>query len=176
MEVLRCGGAVADTRILLGGALEEALETRARVLGPASLVAVWEQKGQPRGLSPLGETGEKELVDDDLRAVHEVSELGLPEHERVGGGDGVAVLEAERRVFRERRVVRLERGLRLGQVLNRRVALARPNVVQNEMPLRERPSLGVLAGQPHGDSLADEAGEGERLGVTPVDASPLECL
>src|SRR5213083_494525 len=44
------------------------------------------------------------------------------------------------------------------------------------MPLRERPSLRVLAGQPHGDSLADEAGEGEGLGVTPVDAPALEYL
>ena len=46
---------------------------------------------------------------DDLGAVDEVAVLRLPEHERVGRLDAVAVLEAERGVFRERDVVDLER-------------------------------------------------------------------
>jgi len=45
------------------------------------------------------------LIDDDLRAVHEVTELRFPHHERRGIGDGVAVLEAHARVLREQRVV-----------------------------------------------------------------------
>ena len=44
---------------------------------------------------PLREAGDDELVDRDLRAVDEVAELRLPEHERLGRGDRVAVLEAD---------------------------------------------------------------------------------
>ena len=77
--------------------------------GPVALVAVREQQRQPRRLPPLREAGDDELVDDDLRAVDEVAELRLPEHERLGRRDRVAVLEPERGVLRERRVVDLER-------------------------------------------------------------------
>jgi hypothetical protein len=75
--------------------LEEALEPRARVLGALALVAVRQQQRQPRGLPPLRQAGDDELVDDHLRAVDEVAELRLPEHERLGRRDGVAVLEAQ---------------------------------------------------------------------------------
>ena len=44
----------------------------------------------------------------DLRAVDEVAELRLPQHERVGSRDRVAVLEAEGGVLREQRVVDVE--------------------------------------------------------------------
>ena len=44
----------------------------------------------------------------DLRAVREVAELRLPEHERLGRGGRVAVLEADAGVLGERRVVDLE--------------------------------------------------------------------
>src|SRR5207237_2450910 len=100
--------------------LQETLEPRARVLRSVAFVAVREQERQPRRLPPLGETGGDELVDDDLRAVDEVAELRLPEHERLRSGRRVAVLEAQARVLRERRVVDLERRRRLVEVLHRR--------------------------------------------------------
>ena len=96
VEVLGGRRAVRDADVLLRGELEEALQARARVLGPVPLVAVREEQGQARGLSPLREAGDDELVDDDLRAVDEVAELRLPEDERVRRGDRVAVLEGER--------------------------------------------------------------------------------
>ena len=52
--------------------------------------------------------GDDELVDRDLSAVHEVTELRLPEHERLRRGNRVAVLEADCRVLGERRVEHLE--------------------------------------------------------------------
>ena len=57
---------------------------------------------------------------DDLRAVDEVAELRLPEHERLGRRGRVAVLEAEAAVLRERRVVDLEGRRRAVEVLDRR--------------------------------------------------------
>ena len=48
-----------------------------------------------RVVSPhLDRPGAEELVDDDLRAVDEVAELRLPEHQRLGRRRAVAVLEA----------------------------------------------------------------------------------
>ena len=47
VEVLRGGGRVDDADVLLGGELEEALQPRARVLGPVALVAVRKQQRQP---------------------------------------------------------------------------------------------------------------------------------
>ena len=102
---------VDDADVLLRGQLQEALEPGARMLGPVALVAVRQQQRQPRRLAPLREARDEELVDDDLRAVHEVAELRLPEHERLRRADRVAVLEAERRVLGQRRVVDLERRL-----------------------------------------------------------------
>ena len=45
-------------------------------------------------LAPLVLRRRDELVDDDLRAVGEVAELRLPQDERLGPLDAVAVLEA----------------------------------------------------------------------------------
>ena len=97
MEVLGRGRAVGDADVALGGELQEALEPRRGVLGTGPLVAVRQEHRQPRGLAPLGEAGDDELVDDHLRAVDEVAELGLPQNERLGALLGVAVLEAEAR-------------------------------------------------------------------------------
>ena len=124
VEVLGRGGRVDDADVALGAERQEALEPRRRVLRARSLVAVRQQQGQARGLPPLGEAGDEELVDDDLGPVDEVAVLRLPQDERLGGGDRVAVLEAEAGVLGQRRVVELEAGARAGQVLERDVPLA----------------------------------------------------
>src|SRR5207237_9261934 len=103
MEVLRRRRAIGDADVLLRRQLQEALEAGARMLGAVALVAVRKQQRQPRRLAPLRQAGGDELVDDDLRAVDEVSELRLPQDERLGGGGRVAVLEADARVLRQRR-------------------------------------------------------------------------
>ena len=101
MEVLGRGRAVDDADVLLRTELQEALQPRARMLRAVALVAVREQKREPRGLAPLREAGDDELVDDDLSAVDEIPELRLPEHERLGGGDRVSVFEPQARVLGE---------------------------------------------------------------------------
>src|SRR5579859_2586360 len=109
MEVLRRRRAVGDANVLLRGQLEKALEAGARMLGPVALVAVREQQRQARRLAPLREAGGDELVDDDLCTVDEVSELRLPQDERLRCRRRVAVLEPDACVLRQRRVVDLER-------------------------------------------------------------------
>ena len=105
-------------------------------------------------------------------AVDEVPELRLPEHERLGRRDRVAVLEADaRRTPRAASCGPRTTPSRLVEVLHRRVPLAGLGVVQDEVPVRERAALGVLAGQPDRDALDEQRREGERLGVAPVDAA-----
>src|SRR5262245_20295216 len=117
MEVLPRGRAVRDADVPLGRKLEKALEARARVLWPVSFIPVREEEREARCLSPLRAAGHDELVDDHLRAIHEVAELRLPQDERLRGGDRIAVLETDGGELRERRVVHLERSLGLVQVL-----------------------------------------------------------
>ena len=71
---------------------------------------------------PLGFAGGEELVDDDLRAVGEVAELGLPESEGLGEVAGEAVLVAEAGSLREHGVVDFPAGLVGSDVAQRRVA------------------------------------------------------
>ena len=94
VEVLRRRRQVRHADVALGGELQEALEAGAGVLRARALVAVRQQQRQARGLAPLGQAGDDELVDDHLRAVDEVAELRLPEDERLGRLGRVAVLEA----------------------------------------------------------------------------------
>ena len=97
VEVLRRRGGVHDLDVVLGAQREEALDAGRGVLRALPLVAVGQQHDEARGLPPLVLGGDEELVDDDLRAVHEVAELRLPHHERVLVHDRVAVLEARGR-------------------------------------------------------------------------------
>ena len=83
---------------------------RARVLRPLALVAVRQEQTRPlRAATCLRR--DDELVDDDLRAVDEVAELGLPHHQHVGLVERVAELEAEHRRLREQASRRCERRL-----------------------------------------------------------------
>ena len=68
VEVLRRRREVRDADVALGGELQEALEAGRGVLGARALVAVRQQQRQARGLAPLRQAGDDELVDDDLRA------------------------------------------------------------------------------------------------------------
>ena len=88
--------------------LEKAFDARARVLGPLPLVAVRQEQDEARQAEPLVLGRHDELVDDDLRRVHEVAELRLPDDEAVGRVEAVAVLEAEDARFAERAVPDLE--------------------------------------------------------------------
>src|SRR3989442_6254692 len=113
MEVLRRRRAVGHADIALGTERQEPLQPGARVLWALALVAVGQEQRQARGLAPLGQAGDQELIDDHLGAVGEIAELRFPEHERVLRLDSVAVFESETAVFRQRAVMELEGGLRI---------------------------------------------------------------
>src|SRR5437667_8997103 len=119
MEVLRGGRGLADMDVVLARELEEALDARARVLGPLSFVAVREEQHEAGQKPPLVLARAEELVDDDLGAVREIAELRFPAYERVRIVAAEAVLEAERGGLGERRVVNVEVSLSLAEIRER---------------------------------------------------------
>ena len=111
VEIVRRRGAVGDLHVVFGAHLQEALEAGGGVLRALALVAVRQQADEARHAQPLALARGDELVEHHLRAVGEVAELRLPQHEGVRLGERVAVLEAEHRLFGEHRVDDLEAGL-----------------------------------------------------------------
>src|SRR5947209_7975879 len=110
------------------------------------------------------------MIEYHLRAVSEVAELRLPQRQRVGLGERIAVFKAEHRLFRKHRVDDLEATLILSDVIEWDVAALRLLIDQHRMPLRERPALAVLPGQPHRMALDQQRAQSERLARRPVDA------
>lgn len=83
---------------LLVAKLEPALHTSGRVLGALAVITVRQRHNQAGTLQPLGFTRGDELINDTLSVVGEITELSLPHHKGVGGGQRVTVLEAETRL------------------------------------------------------------------------------
>src|SRR5262249_21282135 len=108
--------------------------------------------------------------DDDLRAVGEVAELRLPEHQRMRIGEAVAVFEAEHRRFGERAVDDLERRLTLPHMIDWDVALFGFLVDEHGVALREGAAARILAGEANEGTLGTKRTEGERLARRPIDA------
>ena len=161
VEVLGCGGGIGDPDVPLRPQGEEPLQPGAGVLRALALVAVGQEEGQARGLPPLGQPGDDELVHHDLGAVHEVAELRLPQDEGVGHGHRVAVLEPEAGVLAQGGVVDLEAGLGAIEVLHRGPGRIGLGIHQDLVALAERAAHGVLAGEPDRDAVAEQGGEGE---------------
>src|SRR5271157_1214847 len=101
MKILRGVRGLRDLDVVLGGELDEALDAGAGMFRSLAFVAVREKQDQAGEKVPLGFTGADELVNDGLRNVDEVAELGFPENERFGIVAAVAVFEAEDSGFGE---------------------------------------------------------------------------
>ena len=146
------------------------------LVGTLALVAVGEQQHDRAALAPLLLGAADELVDDRLRPVAEVTELRLPQHERVGPFDGVAVLEAHRGVLRQQRVVDPEARLALAEIEQWRPLLRVVLVDEHGVTLHERAAAAVLTSEADRRALLEEGAEGEQLGHRPVDAALVHHL
>jgi len=146
VKELRGRRAVHDLDTVLGAGLKEALDAGARVLRPLALEAMGEQHHQAVHTRPLHMGRGDELVDDHLGAVHEVAELGLPQHQGGGVREAVAVLEAQHRGLGEKTVVDLEARLVLSQVGQRCVLLPALLIDEDRMAVTESSPRAVLSG------------------------------
>src|SRR5579859_3480293 len=102
MEVLRCGGRLANLYIFLGGELQKTLQSCTGMFRPLPLITVRKQQYNSRGQIPLIFTGADELIDDHLRAVCKIAELRFPQNERLWEITAEAVFESEAACFRKR--------------------------------------------------------------------------
>src|ERR1035438_1238135 len=73
MEILRGVAGLCDLDIVLGGELDEALDSRAGMFRTLAFVAVGQEQDDAGEQVPLGFSGADELVDDGLRDVDEVA-------------------------------------------------------------------------------------------------------
>ena len=166
VEVLRGRRGDRQPEVAARAQREEPLDAGRGVLGPLALVAVGQEQDESGVLAPLVLGGHQEVVDDDLRTVDEVAELGLPGHQGPGGLDRVAVLEAHRRVLRQERVADREapgrarlaaHGLHVLPQVGEGHALVAGGVVdEHGVALAERAPAGVLAGQAHVDPREEQ--------------------
>ena len=143
---------------------------RAGMLGALAFEAVREQQHDAAHRAPLRLPAGHVVVDDDLRAVGEVSELRLPHHQGARPAQGETVLEAEDRVLGQRAVVDGELDLRRRHVGQGRVGQGQPGlgVPPDQVALGEGAAGAVLAAQAHGNAVHEEGAEGQGLGECPV--------
>ena len=168
MEIVCRRGAVHDLHVVLGAELQIALEAGRGMFRSLPLISVREQQHQRVHAKPFRLAGGNELVDDDLRAVREITELRLPHHQRVRLDLRESVFESHDGSFRQRRVDDLENGLFRIEMGKRRVTLLIRLVDKNGMALAEGSAAGILSRKTHRITLEEKRSEGKMLGRRPV--------
>src|SRR6185503_14627643 len=134
---------VGDLQIVLSAELEVALEPRRAVLGPLPFEAMRQQENQAASAQPLGLARRDKLIDDDLRAVGEIAELRLPQHEAFRVGERVTILETENPELRKGTIANLETATLDGG--KRDIFVAALLIDPNRMALTESAAPAVLA-------------------------------
>ena len=133
-----------------------------------------QQQNQSAEASPFDFAGADELIDHNLGAVGKVTELGLPEHQRIGSGCRIAVFEPEHGVFRQHRVDHGKGGRFGAEMLQRNVVALIPLfallVMQHGMTMTERTSTAVLPRKTHGVACRQKSSVGQVFGHAPVDS------
>ena len=150
VEELCRTGEVADLNVVFGAGLEEAFEACRGVLGALAFVAVGKEHDDATEATPLRFGTGDELVDDDLRTVDEVSELGFPDAEHLREVEGVAVVETEDGGFGKQRVMHAEHGLFGCEVEKVGVAFSGLGIVDDSVAVAEGAALGVLSANTYG--------------------------
>src|SRR3546814_16088208 len=87
-----------------------------------TFIAVRQKYSQTAKTPPLRLGGGNELVEPHLRAVREVAELCIPDHQRIRIGRRIAVFKTEHAFFGQQRVVDDEAVFVLDQMAQRRKA------------------------------------------------------
>src|ERR1051326_5372426 len=85
--------------------------------------------------------------------------------------NAVAIFKAQCRALVERAIEDGKVGIGLFQVLQWDIELAALLVMQHGMAMAERAALAVLTRQANGGAIGQNRGEGQFLGLSPVDAA-----
>ena len=138
-------GWLHDAHVVLRAKLEVTFDARRRVFRTLPFVPMRQQHDQSTQAAPFHFAGADELIDDDLRTVGKIAELGFPDHQCVRIGRRVTVLEAEYGLFRQKGIDHFEARLILGQELQRLVNFAGFLVVYRGVAMKEGAALTVLS-------------------------------
>src|SRR5205814_5821797 len=109
------------------------------------------------------------LIDDDLRAVGEVSELRLPARQPFRRVEREPVVASDHSRLAQRAVVDLEATLPRPEVGERRVPAAVVYVGKHRVPLRERAAPAVLPAEADGSAAVEQRREREVLAGGPIE-------
>src|SRR5579862_942953 len=102
VEILRGARGLANLNVVFGGKLHVALKAGAGMLRPLPFIPMWQEHYHTGRQIPLVVASADELIDDDLRAVSEVTELRFPKHERFGVVAAESIFKTEASSFRQR--------------------------------------------------------------------------
>ena len=163
----------AHLNVVFGAQLQIALDARRGVFRPLPFVAVRQKHRQAAKARPFGFAGGDELIDHDLRAVGEIAELRLPNHERARLGRGVAVFESQHRHFGQKRIDDQKRRLFRREIAQRNitaaVALVAHLVVPDRVAMRKSAAPAILPRQADGDFGVEQSRVGEIFGHAPIE-------
>mgnify|MGYP003341473168 CR=1 FL=1 len=151
--------------------LQVAFQPGRAVLRSLALEAVRQQQHEAVLLAPLLLGGDEVLVDDDLRTVDEIAELGFPQHQRVVVLVRVAVLVAEGGVLAEEAVVHPEVGASARQRGHGDPDLFGLVIGERGVALAEGAASRILAGQTDVVAFRQQRAEGQRFRRRPVEAA-----
>ncbi len=121
---MRRRGAVANLHIVFGAELQEAFDASAGMFRTLAFEAMRQQQDESAGLIPLRFGGAEELINNDLRAVDEIAELGFPHDQGQRIGHAIAEFKTHHGVFAEQAIDGFELGLIWLQVFESHVAFA----------------------------------------------------
>ncbi len=142
------------------------------MLGTLAFIAMRQQHHQTTHSQPFAFARRDELIDDHLRAIDEIAELSLPDRERIGLGQRIAVFEPEHGLFGQHRIDDLVAGLPVNEVVERGEGGFVFLVVEHRMALGERAALHILARKADRMAIFEQRGKTQRFGGGPVDPLP----
>ena len=83
MEVVRWRRAVANLHVVFRAELEITFQPRRRVFGALAFIAMGQQHDETTHAQPLVLARTNELIDNHLRAIGEIAELGFPQNQHL---------------------------------------------------------------------------------------------
>src|SRR5215813_12568673 len=95
VEILRGVRRLTDLNVFFTGQLQKTFDARAGMFRALAFESVRQEHDNAGWKIPFVLAGADELVDDHLRAVHEISELRLPQNQRFGVVAAEAVLKTK---------------------------------------------------------------------------------
>src|SRR5271163_389046 len=145
VEILRGCRGLANLQIVFRSQLHVALDARAGMLRALALIAVRQQKHETAGQIPFVFRGAQELIDDDLRAVGEVSELSFPHNQGFWIVATEAIFEPDASRFGKRGVVNFAKSLLTREMRESQVIVLSLRIDQHGVPLIESATLRILS-------------------------------